>query len=367
MIIRLVAPDLVRLALVVAVASASCLALGLIYPVQRELDTAATARADFATVSEVEIHERDLPRVVADFGPEVLLVAEGSGEFSTPSGRGADARIFSTATPASDIAVFPPETVLTREAVGGIYWADISADLAQSLRVAPGDEIALWYVDEPVPLTVRGVYAARPGLTGPAALIPADIDYAMGWDAEMTAMTTLYSEKSPGEVRELLASPMYQDRLAEAGYVDDDGEVVAEAGVPRSVLVADAEDASDATLGLITAVSVLAVLGGLGFIIREVLAFLAATGRTVQLLHGLGCSRSHSRRILVAAVATCTGMSMLGAVALARVPYQLGLLGPAVPPVLEPVIWLAAGAGLIVGVATLAVAWDAVVRDEARR
>jgi hypothetical protein len=345
LLLRIVRADVVRLVAVVAAVASLTLALAMIYPVQRELDTAAFSRATFTTFSEVELGADDVARVQADLGAQDTYLAS---EWEAPvgaSGATASVTVMVTATPdATDVGWFSPDTQVAAADVGDTErWVDITSDLARRLGVRPGDPVQVGIApDVTLEHVVRSVHAVRMGWDGSAAQVPAAPVFAATPGDAVDRMTILLARGDPQRVRDVLGDPFYQDRLRAGGYLDETGSTVqAQVAVPREHLAQQAADDSRASIALIVVVSLLAALGGVVFVTREVVVYLQACAPTARLLDRIGCSARRTVPRLASVGVAAVVVAVLAGGLIARLPYGLGLLAPALPATVTTLWWVA--------------------------
>lgn len=156
--------DLARLVLVLL--TGTCLAglLGLIYPVQREMDTSMYARAPYTTVVN-----GIFPSAVADGVTRVLGVRSCLVSMWMTAVGSASVQPLGSSVLAVAPNCHPDAMPLPAQAVAagpfadvGADWIDLSADLAHDLHVGLGDAVSVGVdPDSSIRLRVRSIVAVR--------------------------------------------------------------------------------------------------------------------------------------------------------------------------------------------------------------
>lgn len=329
--------DLARLVLVLLTGTGLAGLLGLIYPVQRELDTGMYSRAPYATVIS-----GDFPSAVADELTEVLgvrsclvslwITAVGSASVE-PLGYTSVQAVAPNCHP--DAMPLPTQTVAAGPAAGvGADWIDLSADLARDLQVGLGDEVSVGvYSDDSITLRVRSIVAARepgwqyvamaPGDVLMAGLSPEDRDYG-------TALTFLSPEEA---LARLDASPV-GSRLeaAEASAYPPDVFAVAD-------LAADASERSTNSLGLIRTIGAFALAGVGLLILREIDVFRRRANAFLSFVHHIGGDVAASARTVHVVAFGLSAAALSGGVLLAWSGFSARLIASCFPPALNGLLF----------------------------
>lgn len=325
---------LVRLFLALAVGSTLAFILGLLYPVQRELDLARYEHASYSYEVEGVFPPTVSAAIGAAVGPRSCLVSvwvtvlrhaareEGPTELDAVS-----------PSYAQGVSRFPPATRLAGHSAGSRRWIDLNADSARALHVGPGDPVDVQVGPDlpPVRLTVRGVYAVRATGAAAAAMAPAEVLFA-GLPAGAQAGYGLALTRTPPAefLPRLSQDPLKRSLEAAKGY-----PLVVTA---TSARLAGAADASTHSLGLVRTVGALAVLGVAGLVVRELDVFRRQCLPAAQLVHRLG---GPAPRL----IATLLGMASLvavgattGGLLLAYAAYRFGVVASCFPPTLRPLL-----------------------------
>jgi ABC-type lipoprotein release transport system permease subunit len=346
--------DLGRAAAVLCAAAALTLALGMIFPVQYELDTsgyrhtAAIASAPLmAQPDEIDDVNAALDgahsAVYIDYFTAVEANGRSVGNVSLWAVLGA--RVEAEATLMPDATRVAGEE---RDPADHGDWIDINADIASALGVHPGDTVhAYVWGDEPAPFTVRGVYAARDIASGGLATISAQALARLDPSIDLTS-TAISTTATPAEVERMLNSEPWITRM-------DMYEPPIEAETVSEQLERAGDQAS-ANLSLVLVVSVISLLALLALVVAEVTTLVSGFRSRADLLIDLGASPGALYRGLLVAVSAVT----IGAVTLGTsvgvVAYSTGFAGPALPPTLVGPLWLAASLAGLAGILTVAVA-----------
>lgn len=336
-----------RLVAVVLLGVGASVSLGLMYPVERHLDTASWSLAEFNSTADFLLAAEDEAEVSASLGRESCLIT-GWATRLTRGGRTASRLELLGVNASCDqrLTPYPPAARVAFSPVPGPDWVDLSADAAAELRAAPGDVVDAFAGDDrpPVRLTVRGVYAVRPGLPN-GAITSAEVLFANASE-ESLFFSELFSADDPARLSERIGT----GPLARLSSPKSPLQVRS-----RAELLEHAEDNSSASIGLIRVVSTLALVSGIGVAVRELDVFRRHLTKAASLIHRLG---GDVRRIMrewtiAALVAAC--LAGAGGVLAGLIPYVLGILAPALPwqvvlaalPLLLGALALALAAGAI--------------------
>lgn len=328
----IVSRDVRRCAGALLLVSLAGVALGLLYPVQRELDIAAVSRSTVLTQAEIMVGPADLARVRADFGDNAFLTALWNSPVLSAE-REANVLLMVTGTPdALDASPFPGATRSAGPAaVEGMSWVDLDVALARYLAVGPGDEVVLPVGPSGprVSLTVRSLHAVRLPIAEYTALAPAAAVFpAVPGTEEERFFQLRTPSMDEAAIRAVLGQPFYRDRLAAAKL---DPPVV----TGRADLLATVADASASSLGLVRVTAVLAALGALAFAMREVDVLRRRSESHLALLTRLGASSGASlARVWVLAALPMTTAVLVGG-SLGVGALNGGLLAPVLPPPLR--------------------------------
>ena len=350
---RLLGGQVVRLILAVTAGVGLATALGLAYPVQRELDTASFSHAAFASQAQLGLPAVQGQALSDGLSSQHCLATVWVFTSFSSGGREAGPADLYGLSPDCDqsLTPFPDQTRLAYRPVAGDRWIDLTGDAAHDLGASAGDTISVYTGpgQTPLQLVVRGVYAVRPGMmyggrTSASALFAAQPDGTASYH-------TLFSADPADKLTADLARPELRSLM--------------EAKVPtvvttRSELLAVASGNSAVSLGLVRAIATLALGGGMAFAAREVDVFRRRLVDVLNPIHELGGDAPRLLRTW-----TVLGL-VLGVVAayvgvwLGTLPYVAGWLGPVFPAALEVPLAVAAGGGLaaylVLGIASFALA-----------
>lgn len=328
MIASLFGRQAIRLALAILVSAGLCLPLGFVFAVQRALDPDR-----HATVIHVTSADRD--RVAQDFGPTAYTAAE----WTLPVRHGDDetavrAMVTDTTGPEAR-GFFSGDTAIASQEVEGNRWIDVSADLARQLGVGPGDTVEAG-TDPSVELTVRSIHMLRLDGYPLVAQIPSD-----AFDSKDDYQSILIISGSASGIEDNLNDSFYKERLLEAGYPG------LEPIRPFTELHAHQAERSFIGLGLVLGTAVLAAVAGVAILLRESWVYAKAISPTLGLLADLGTAPRELRRVPLLLGALALAVGVTGGSVIGLLPYQLGLLGPGLPPSLYGA-WAGAAGGLLV-------------------
>lgn len=337
--------DLLRLAGVSVMATVGLLAVAWFYPVQLELDTAEYRYATWDVSTEIEVFAEDVPRVQHDFGADNVFLA---GYWTTGLSHGSHevaADVLVTLTPNVSLSLgpFPPSAMISSVQVGE-NWVDLDALTARRLGVGSGDDVELRLAEGVAAgYRVRGVYGVSP-LQGynPSAVAsgtPIMAEFTEGLSAvsgERGVMSlALVRGMGISETREVLSGSFYRGRLEAGGYDPDNIEMV----TPGERL-AHATANSDASLGLIQGVSIVAALALLGLLLRETWQFSVTSARRARLVVLVGAPVRQIARLIGISCGAVVAVAMAVGAALTVQVLGNGLLVVSFPPTLLGTFWL---------------------------
>lgn len=349
--IRTISSDLWRLAAVLCAAAGLTLALGMVFPVQYEMDTAGYRETSARTIAPMRAQPDEVESVSRDLGAETAVYID----FYTAvySGDRAMSHIslwaLSGDAPNTELTLMPDATRVAgspRDPADHSDWIDINADIASGLGVGPGDTVTADIAgDEPGTFTVRGVYAARAtGLSG-YALVSTEAILRQDPTIDLTS-NSMATAASAEKVQQVLDAAPWRERMVDVGYtlpipVDD---------------VRDqhrfAQEHAVANFALVLTLSALALVAFLSIVIGESFAFVRSFRDRADILTELGARTSAVYRGLSIGTTGVTGVALIGGSALGMLAYTSGFAGPTLPPALASAWWLAASAGIVVGAAT---------------
>jgi hypothetical protein len=325
--------DLARLVLVLL--TGACLAglLGLIYPVQREMDTSMYSRAAYTTLLSGVFPSTVADELTGVLGDRSCLVslwmtAVGSASVE-PLGSSVQA-VAPNCHP--DAMPLPAQAVVAGPATDvGADWIDLSADLARDLHVGLGDAVSVGVgPDNSVTLRVRSILAVREWGWQYVAMAPGDL--LMRWEPPDdrgygTALTFLPPEEA---LARLAASPV--GKRLEATDVDEayppDVSAVAD-------LAATASEQSANSLGLIRTVGAFALAGVGLLILREIDVFRRRANTYLSFVHQVGGDIAASGRTVHVTAFGSSAAALSGGLLLAWGSFSSRLVASCFPPVLN--------------------------------
>lgn len=239
-------------------------------------------------------------------------------------GRGREADrvlVFLTPTPERiGQSWFPDDTTLSGPVDVGADWVDISANIARLLGVGPGDEIALEFLGNPVPLTVRRVMAvSRHGFKNVAVGNLGPLMVATLEQAEHGATPTVLvmrTSLSPAEARGAIAAAVEVSDLQVTSRVET------LASEPPDSLSSQGVQASVTLLGI----GILVALA-----MREGASIFSHRRRDLTILWALGATPQQAIGALVALESVVVIVTFPLAYLAVRWMYD-SLLGPSIPP-----------------------------------
>lgn len=358
--VRTVRGDLARSAGALLVAAALTLALGMIYPVQFVIDTAGYR----------ETSSRSVGPVPGFTDPELVSEALGGAAAALESlvltevvanGRAIDNVMLSVMRDTSrtlELSMMPEST-----RVAGAHRADrvdISADIANVLKVSPGSTVAVRVgPEEPLELTVGGVYATREfGSRGLARVDSSLLDGKV--DPIALVPTQVRTDTTPEALEGAMAIDPWRSGLDAEGYSSP---------FRASSTIEDlrfAERESRASLGLILAIGVVALLALLGVVATEIAGIMRAFRTRGAVLVTLGVSPRGAAIPVAAATTAISALALTAGGALGRFAYIGGWVAPAFPGSLELLWWSAVGAAALVAVLVSAIWCRVLIRGFSR-
>lgn len=325
---------LVRLGLVLATGSSLAFALGLLYPVQRELDLARYEHASYTYEVDGVFPQPVSSAVSMAIGPDTCLVS-----IWLTTLRSAVAEIGPTELDAvspsclADQSRFPARTMVAEGSVTSPDWIDLGADAARTLHVGPGGTVDVMVAPTvpPVALRVRKVFAVRATGAAAAAMAPAEVLFAHLPEGEQGGYGLALTRTPPPDFLPRLATdPLRSELEAAKGYPPVVTSV--------SSRLDGASKSSSNSLGLVRTIGALAVLGVVALTLRELDVFRRRCLPVVQLVHKLGGSGS---RLLAGyfGLAAVVGVAALSlGLLIARAGYTFGIVASTMPPTLAPLL-----------------------------
>ncbi len=351
--IRVIGPELVRLAAVLCATAGLTLALGMIFPVQYELDTAGYRETAALTSapSMARPDEVDDIRAALDGAPTAVYI-DFFTEVSASNGR--------TIGPISLWALLgeriDAEATLMPDATrvaGGPRdprddgdWIDLSADIAATLGVSPGQQVEAGVAtDEPIRLTVRGVYAVRStGVAGMAMMSGAALArHDPGIDLTSNSLATA---AAPEAVETMLNEPPWSSRM-NARY---GGPVDVERTSDQLLL---AQDHAFGNFGLTLGISLIAYVALLAILVAEAVATVRTFRNRAAVLLELGARPRAVHGGLLLGVGLTIVLAIPAGAALGMLAYTTGFAGPTLPPAVAATWWTATGVVIGCGLVTV--------------
>lgn len=349
--IRVTAPDLTRLAAVLCIAAALTLSLGMLFPVQYQLDTAgyrgtsAQASAPISAMSDEVVGLRE-----ALGGEETAVFID----FFTAAYK--DERVVGNVSLwallgdvlEAEVTLMPDATRVAgdpRDAADHGDWIDINADIASRLQVGLGDRIALEVGgQELATFTVRGIYAAR--LTGASGLAHISAKALARHDPTIDLMAnSVVSAASPERVEAVLNAPGWRERMSEIHAMPVEADSIREQ-------LEEAEQHAFVSFPLVLGLSGIAVTALLAIVISEVAAFVRAFHGHADLLIDLGARPSRMHLGLLTGVGVAATVALTSGSAIGTVAYTTGFAGPTIPPAVFAIWASTTAVSVAVAVAT---------------
>lgn len=332
--------DLARLALVLLTGTGLAGLLGLIYPVQRELDTGMYSRAPYTTVISGIFPSTAADELTTVLGVRSCLVllwmtAVGSASVE-PLGYTSVQAVAPNCHP--DAMPLPAQAVAAGPAAGvGADWIDLCADLARDLHVGLGDEVSVGVdPDSSITLRVRSILAVREPGWQYVAMAPSDLliaglptddpEYEIP-DSYGTALTFLPPEEA---LARLDASPVGK-RLKATDAKDaypPDVSAVAD-------LAANASERSTNSLGLVRTIGAFALAGVGLLILRELDVFRRRANAFLSFVHHIGGDVAASARTVHATAFGVSAAALSAGVLLAWGGFSARLVSSCFPPALN--------------------------------
>ncbi|WP_028708823.1 hypothetical protein [Propionicicella superfundia] len=320
--------ELARLGLTVLVGAGLAVLLGMIYPIQREIELGAYSHGQFDLWSSTAIPAAQLPIVDAAIDAPHCVTALWFTRL-TAADHVIDNVQLAPLAPTCDerVTPFPDATVIAgSRSTTTERWIDLTADAAKDLGVAPGDTVDVGTGEDlpPVTLTVRAVFAVRQTGAEYSAQAPAEPLFAAAPEPQEYGQVYV-AGLSADELAARLSTPEIRRMLEATGSYPVDSE-------SRAGLEARTDQAATTGLGLIRVIGALAILGGLGLAVRELDVFRRAVLPVLDLTHQLGGDLG---RIVprVTAMATLTaGTAIVVGAALGSLAFFGAWLTPGLPP-----------------------------------
>lgn len=343
LLLKAMVGGLVRLGLVLLVGSSLASILGLLYPVNRELDLGRYEYPSYGYEVQSVYLPSAVPVVSQAMGPGTCLVSVWMTRLRAGASEVGPSQLDVTAPSCpDDNSRFPARLRIAGSAATTRDWIDINADAARTLGVGPGDSVEVMVAPDlpEVRLSVRKIFAVRATGAAAAAMAPSQAMFAH-----------LPAGAQPGYGLALVRTPadQFMPRL-ETGPVKSRLEQAK--GYPpvtttTSALLRKSDELSSNSLGLVRTIGALAVLGVLLLSLRELDVFRRRWLPAVQLVHNLGGSAG---RLILATSTMAAAVSVIAVSAglvLAESAFKLGIAASCLPPTLQP--WLVrvwAGAAL---------------------
>lgn len=336
--------SLMRLALAVAVGSTLAFALGLLYPVQRELDLARYEHSSYQYEVEGVFPQPIATVVETAIGPHTCLLGVWLTVIrSGPHSIGPTEIDAASPACAQHTSRFPPVTMLAARATTGPAWIDLNADAARALHVRPGDSVGIQVGPDlpPVRLAVRGIYALRASGAAAAAMAPAELLFSRLPSGAQGGYGLALARTAPTQFLPRLAqNPLKNALEAAKGYPP----VV----TATSTRLEQASDTSTQSLGLVRTLGALAILGVAGLIVRELDAFRRECLPAVRLVHRLGGAAPRLLLCLLACASVVAISATVAGLLLAYAGYRHGVVASCFPPTLDGLLrWLSVGSAAL--------------------
>jgi hypothetical protein len=332
-------------------AAALALTLGMIFPVQYVLDTAGYRRTSAKTWAPITATQAQVPKISGALGnASVVLVQDTVTEVSAQGRTISPVSVWALLGTNHDteVTLMPEATKVAgapRPVTDDSDWIDINSDIATALRVGPGDEVdVLIQPHDRREFRVRGVYAVREDGFPGVAMASADALFSpSGGEIQSTSMVTTASTK---EVRHLLNTPPWRDRMVADGYsLPMDAET-------NDERIRRAEEDSFADLSLVFTVCVLALSALIAIIIGESAAIMREFRSRAARLVDLGARPSSVHRGALVMVSGVALLSLPLGGWMGTFAYSWGIAGPGIPPSLLPAWWCTTALGAIAACAT---------------
>lgn len=308
--------------------------LGLIYPVQRELDTSMYSRATYATVLNGIFPAEEEHRISDALASPTCLVSSWTTAVGSSSSAPQLTNLQVTGPDcAAGATPFPSSaTVRSLPRSAGDDWIDISADLAQTLRVSAGDKVSVEVGPEmpAVSLTVRAISAVRePGWQFVAVAPGARLMHLLPPDAQKYG--TVLTSAGDREALKALENNPVAAKLKTTKFYPPKAYAVAD-------LLADADERSMNSLGLVRTIGVLAIIAVSLLIVREMHVFRARSKELLSLVHALGGSAAVATGAIHVFVVVEGSLVLAGALVLAWVGFATGFFACCFPMALNTVL-----------------------------
>lgn len=337
--IRSSAGELRRLAAVLCIAAGLTLALGMVFPVQYELDTAGYRETSARTIAPLTAGPEEATDLRAELDGDATV---GFIDFFTDARKG-DRVVGNVSlwalrgdTIDAEVTLMPESTRVAgdrRDPADHGDWIDISADIASQLGVGVGDTVEVGVgSDERAALTVRGIYAAR--LTGSSGLAHISTRALTRHDAGIDLTTnTMVSAASPERVERFLNTPPWDARMSRIYQLPVEVDAMTDE-------LARAERHAFASFPVVLVISMIAVAALLAIVVGETVALIRGFRPTAEVLLELGARPDGVYRGLLLGVGSVIVVSLGVGSAVGTIAYSTGFAGPALPPTIAT-IWLA--------------------------
>jgi hypothetical protein len=317
---------------VIFIGSGLAVALGLLYPVQRSLDLARydhpTYRYEvqgvFPVTTEPAVHEA--------VGGGSCLVSLWQTDLVAGSLSAGPTELDAMSPSCPDaVSRFPASALVAHRQVNGPAWIDIGADAARALKVWVGSHVSVTVGPgiEPVPLTVRDIYAVRATGSAFAAMAPADVLFGHLPADAGAGYSIVLTDTTPAQVQARLDTSPVRPQLEQAK------------GYPPTVVSTDqlaqtAAESSATSLGLVRTIGALSAIGVLLLGLREFDVFRRRATPAIVVIHRLGGSLMASVVGAFCVAAAVSAAAITVAVVVARAAYSLGWVASCFPPDLGP-------------------------------
>jgi len=334
-VLRISVGPLTRLVAVCLIASGLALTLAWYYPARRELDLAATEHAQWSVQTNIAGTAADVSHIQDDFGSaNVFLASIWDTNLVSDTGKSTSVNAYVTFTPnATDVGVFPPDTLWKSDKNVTQSWIDIDAPTARVLGVKPGDSVKLSAsTTHNVPLVVRNIYATADPTSCIVALAatPTLIGYTLSSDDPNQSVLSMafIRGKTSAQVQSVYSGAWYQNLFNGAG--EQSGDV----GISTRADALTQASAQEAQLGLIEGIAIAAALALVALLTHEMYVFATVVGKRASSLVRMGAGpRKLARTIGIIAAVAIGPTTAVGAV-VAYLVLNSGLLTPVFPPTL---------------------------------
>jgi hypothetical protein len=325
--------SLVRLGLIFVVGSSLAITLGLLYPVERELDLARYSNASFTSEVQGVFPAHLEPAIARAMAGDACLVSEWTTELRAGDVAAGPTQLDAVSPACGSVSRFPERSLLARTPARDPAWIDLSADTAKALGVGLGDTVSVVVGPHvaPVQLTVSGVYALRGGLEY-AAQAPADVLFGHLPPGTRPGFGLMLTRADASRVLSSLdASPIRADLAEAKGYPP-----VVSAVADR---LTSASMASSHTLGLVRTIGALCAIGMALLGLRELDVFRRSAAPVLLHIDRLG---GPARRLVVTVLSLATATACLTVttgIGIGAAAYRFGWIASCLPPTTVPLVW----------------------------